>query len=174
MTPGSSFRLAGDALPNPPTPSFADYHCEAAAVSLTRNGHQSGCTLRVTGQWKENLVLDWETLDPSAEDTHADQRYCTEHGAYALALLVVHHYKPWQKLERSVQGTGFDFWLGYGSGPLFQQKVRLEVSGIFQGTSSDIAARLAEKLRQADTTNQQLQKLAIIVEYSGPEARVGQ
>jgi hypothetical protein len=59
----------------------------------------------------------------------------------------------WWWVERSAKGLGFDYWLGNegeddDSDELFARKARLEVSGIFSGSRSQVQARVRQKREQ--------------------------
>ena len=71
--------------------------------------------------------------------------FTTEQAAYGTAFLIIRELTDLTVIERSRKGTGFDYWLGTfdtDEGQLFQNKVRLEVSGIRKGDSSRVKARL--------------------------------
>ena len=57
---------------------------------------------------------------------------------------------------------------GADEGQLFQNKVRLEVSGIRKGDSSRIKARLKQKKEQTKVSDGQFPAYIIVVEFSTP------
>lgn len=68
-----------------------------------------------------------------------DQEYTTEQAAYGIALLLLSKLTEFTVVERSRKGTGFDYWLGKptdSSDLPFQKSMRLEVSGIRQGSQA--------------------------------------
>lgn len=77
-------------------------------------------------------------------------------------------------IRRSPKLTGFDYWLGDKESDYpFQDKARLEISGILKGTKSQINQRLNEKLKQTKRTDHlNLPALVVIVEFSRPLAKI--
>ena len=83
-------------------------------------------------------------------------------------------------IERSVKGTGIDYWLGHeAEGPPFQHKARLEISGILsvEGSYSDVekavSKRVRDKLKQtADSSSGSLPAYVIVVEFGSPLGQV--
>ena len=106
--------------------------------------------------------------------TYADLQEATEYGACGIALLVAVRLTGMSRVEQSAKGTGVDYWLGpdvSGQG-IFQRAARLEVSGILDGDSSKIAARLNVKLRQTRRSDESnLPAYIAIVEFRRPETR---
>ena len=70
--------------------------------------------------------------------THNDLQDATEAGACGLAILLVQLFVGYTVVERSVKGTGFDYWLGSENDALFQNKARLEASGILRGDQNGV------------------------------------
>ncbi|MGF2035309.1 MAG: hypothetical protein RMZ43_008345 [Nostoc sp. CmiVER01] len=71
--------------------------------------------------------------------------------------------------ERSRKGTGFDYWLGSEdeAGELpFQNKVRLEVSGLRKADDSRVRARIKQKIEQTNRNDSKFPAYIIIVEFS--------
>ena len=66
----------------------------------------------------------------------------------------------------------FDYWLGdKNSQYLFQDKARLEISGILKGTKSKIDYR--EKIKQTQQSNHlNLPAYIVVVEFSLPKSQV--
>lgn len=77
-------------------------------------------------------------------------------------------------MEISRKGTGFDYWLGRkdSNALLFQNKARLEVSGIRRGDEVAIETRVRRKLKQIEPTDALLPGLVAVVEFSSPRTRV--
>ena len=105
-----------------------------------------------------------------------DEESTTELGAYAVAFLLVLDLTDYTVIKRSRRGTGFDYWLGTGDDSEtfpFQNKERLEVSGIRSGDNSRIKARVNDKLKQVEPSNPTtLPALIVIVEFSAPLSEV--
>jgi hypothetical protein len=147
---------------------------EAAGVCLDDQGHAPGCLLTVEGCCECNLTLSFCSVDATRRATWNDQEEATEQGAYGVALLLLHEIEGQTVITRSRKGTGFDYWVGKEDGALFQQKARLEVSGIRHGGSANIEQRVRQKTRQAGPGRGGIQTYVAIVEYSAPLARVVQ
>ncbi|WP_245912210.1 hypothetical protein [Brunnivagina elsteri] len=100
-----------------------------------------------------------------------DEEFTTEQAAYGIAFLIIRELTELTVIERSCQGTGFDYWLGTSAidGELpFQKKVRLEVSGIRKGNSSRIKARVKQKKEQTKPSDGQFPAYVIVLEFSTP------
>ncbi len=75
--------------------------------------------------------------------------------------------------SRSRHGTGFDYWLGRDiDGDPIQDEVRLEVSGIRQGSSADVNRRVRAKLSQMKRGDTAVSGYAVVVEFGCPIAKV--
>lgn len=107
--------------------------------------------------------------------TYADQAATTEHGAYGMSLLLIKKVTPYTLCERSRRGGGFDFWLRKADEThFFQQRARLEVSGIRRGSKSEIESRVRLKLDQTKKSNGASPALIMVIEFSRPMARMVQ
>lgn len=153
-----------------PSPSISKYFAEAASVCLENQGHKQSVVIKVSGEVNTELKLEWEEVTQQMKDNWADLQEATEYGATGLAILLVQSLTDYRVIQRSPKTTGFDYWLGEKEDVYpFQKKARLEVSGILQGTRSQINRRLKEKLTQvkkSDATN--LPALVVVVEFSQP------
>lgn len=156
------------------------YLAEAAAYCLTRNGHQSGVILDVSGAFEEQVKVIWEQkIDEETARAWADGIEATEYGAVALAILLIQAFTTYNTFERSVRGTGFDYWLGMKDYeeeklPFWQRKARLEVSGIWkENRFNTINTRIELKKKQvlkSDGLN--LPVLIVVVEFSTPKSKI--
>ena len=96
-------------------------------------------------------------------------------GATGVAVLLAKQETDHVVIERSVKGTGIDYWLGDASdAPLFQRKARLEISGILQGNDRAVGARVRQKLRQVARSNCVLPAFVVVVEFGKPRAVIEQ
>jgi hypothetical protein len=77
-------------------------------------------------------------------------------------------------VERSKKKTGFDFWLASRDSEvdLFQGLTRLEVSGIREGDSTALEARVRQKIKQTKVSDGQLPAVIVVVEFGLPVARM--
>lgn len=89
-------------------------------------------------------------------------------------FLVIPLFTEYQVIYRAPKGKGFDYWLGKkDEATLFQNKVRLEVSGILKGNESDIKKRTNQKLKQTKRSDSSMLKAyAVIVEFSEPSSHI--
>jgi hypothetical protein len=133
--------------------------------------------MAVKGDFQSELSIQWIPLiDPAqVRRTWGDPEVATEHGAYALAALLVVVLTPWTIVERSRKGTGFDYWLGPKGSPgeLFQGKARLEVSGIRSGSLRDVERRVGQKRQQVNRSARSgVPAVVAVVEFGVPGSHV--
>jgi len=104
----------------------------------------------------------------------ADPDEATEQGACGIAALLVDALTDYTILQRARKGPGFDYWLGKkgSASVLFQDKARLEVSGIRSGDEREIARRVRQKTKQIQRSNGMLPGLVAVVEFGTPRSRV--
>ena len=146
---------------------------EAASICLEHLEHQQEIELKVEGDYSNQFLLSWETTNPNTSDSYIIEE-AIEDGAYGIAISVIYRLTPYQVIKQSFRGSGFDYWLGEkDNSVLFQEKARLEVSGILKGTTSQINQRLKEKLVQTKKSdNFSLPAFVIIVEFSNPLVKI--
>ncbi|MDR2501247.1 MAG: hypothetical protein LBD37_09280 [Treponema sp.] len=163
------------------TSSSGQYMVEAAVFCLLKNSHISGdcilnCITKVRkgkqDEYKdENFQLIWDKLDSRAETTYGDLQVATEYGAMALAVLLTIKLTNFTTVERSMKGTGIDYWIGDKDGYMFQKKARLEISGIFKGDESQFKSRIKQKFKQTNISdNCGLCCFVSVVEFGKPRA----
>jgi hypothetical protein len=123
--------------------------------------------------------LTWTTITDQALRTWNDLQEATEYGATAIAVLLAKKEIGYAVIERSMKGTGIDYWMGDESdGPPFQSKARLEISGILKVQGNDsavrraVTARVRQKLRQTGPSSNPLPAYVIVVEFGMPLAEV--
>jgi hypothetical protein len=159
------------------TPTFGATLAEAATVCLEAQSHSSGVRMEVDGDYGTGCAVRWGPVgDPAqAKRCWADPEVATEHGAYGVASLLVSVLTDLTVVERSRKGTGFDYWLGKKeeTEPLFQNKARLEVSGIAKGSLPEIGKRAQQKLKQTKQSDStKLPAIVAVVEFSAPRSRL--
>jgi hypothetical protein len=121
--------------------------------------------------------LLWDPPSEQAKRCWADLEEATEYGAYGIAIVLVHELTQLTVVERSRKKTGFDYWLGDRDdpAPLFQDKTRLEVSGILRGENTVVLAReklkIAQVKRYESTETRRLPAIVIVVEFGTPRSR---
>lgn len=156
------------------TAAFLECLVEACCVCLDDRSHSSPVNLNIQGDSKTKVTLIWPS--PATERmkvTYNDYEVATEHGAYALAILLLTKLTSYVVIERARKGKGFDFWLGKEQSPgLFQEKVRLEVSGIRDGIQSAVDSRVSTKLQQIRVSDKDAPAYVVVVEFSSPLSKV--
>ncbi len=158
-----------------PTASTCDAYVEAASVCFENQSHKSGVVFKIEGgEISKQIKLNWEEVSQQMLDNWNDLQEATEYGATALALLLIHKFTKYKVIKRSRKRTGIDFWLGLKEDTFpFQNRARLEISGILKGTKSQINQRVKakkEQTKQSDHLN--LKALIIVVEFSTPIAKM--
>ena len=155
------------------TPVFGASLAEACAVCLSDRGHPQGINLIVEGDFQATFKLYWQPVTPQMLRCWNDLEYTTEHAAYGIAFMIITRLTDFTVIERSRKGTGFDYWLGTENDDSllpFQNKARLEISGIRAGDEKRINIRLKQKLEQTKPSDGLLPAYVVVVEFSKPIA----
>ncbi|MBD0345546.1 MAG: hypothetical protein ICV63_12140 [Coleofasciculus sp. Co-bin14] len=153
------------------TPSFGAALAEACAVCLEEQGHSQGVELKVEGAFRAVFKLYWQPVTDQMLRCWNDKEYTTEQAAYGIAFMLLDKLTNFTVIERSRRGTGFDYWLGIKDETQelpFQNKVRLEVSGIRRGDDTRIRARVKQKIDQTNPSDGALPAYILVVEFSRP------
>jgi hypothetical protein len=149
------------------TPSLGLTLAEAASVCLTK--HPQDVSLGVSGVRRRRYSVRKLKVTDQMQRAHRDPIEATERGACGVALLVMMDVTGLTAIDRSRRGTGFDYWLGT-SNNLFQNKARLEVSGILSSTPKNtMAKRVVQKRKQtmqSDATK--LPAHVVVVDFGPP------
>ena len=152
--------------------AWATFLCEAASFCLEKHGHANGTKLIVDGDSRMFLSLLWCRSSPGSWSSWSDLGQATEFGAYGIAILLVINLTEYKAIERAVKGTGIDYWLGTDS-LLFQQKARLEVSGIFKGSEAKVDERARQKAVQTGQSDKtRMPVYIVIVEFGTPRSKI--
>lgn len=158
------------------TPAFGSVLAEAGAICFEQQNHSNGVRLSVTGKFKTHYNVYWQEVTQQMLSCWDDTEYATEHAAYGVAFLLIRDMTDYTIIRRSRKGTGFDYWIGKEeseNGLPFQDKARLEVSGIRKGNSADVNARLRQKLGQVKPSDHLgLPAYIVIVEFGTPSSKV--
>lgn len=154
------------------TPSFGMSLAEAGGVCLESQGHAQGVQLNVRGHSNSRYPLAWPLITEQIRRCWNDHEVATEHGAVGIAVLLAQKEIGYTVIERSRKGTGFDYWMGEMSEHLFQNKARLEISGIRKGDDQNVRARVNQKLQQINRSDETLPSYVIVVEFGQPLAEV--
>jgi len=157
------------------TPAFGQYLAEAGAVCMESQGHMQGQLLTVRGSHSGSYSVSWPDVTEQIRRCLNDPEVATEHGAVGIAVLLTKKLLGYTVIQRSRKGTGFDYWLGDDTELPFQNKARLEVSGIRNGDSSIVRSRVRQKRRQTDTSDEtRLPAHIVVVEFGKPIAEMEQ
>ncbi len=156
------------------TPALGGTLAEAAAVCFSNQGHGEVLLLQVRWEAEPHTIMLHRLLvsEPMLR-AYRDLQEATELGACGVAILVVREVTGQTAVERSVKGTGFDYWLGAVNPsdselePL-EHKARLEVSGILQGTQETVEARVREKILQTRRSAGDYPAYVVVVEFGTP------
>lgn len=159
---------------------------EACAVCLEDQKHQKGVSLRVELKQNDTSIYtfkinEWKNVDDKMKRAWGDLGVATEQAAYGIAILLIEELTEFTVVRRAPKGGGFDFWLDKKQTPLekqenqeliFNDKGRLEVSGILNNTE-DITRRINKKKKQVQVSdNKDLPAFIVVVEFSSPVANV--
>jgi hypothetical protein len=154
------------------TAAFGQMLAEAGAVCFQDQKHPNGVELKVDGTFQAKYQVFWQQVTEQMIRCYNDEEPATELGAYGVAFLLVLDLTDYTIIKRSRRGTGFDYWLGKAQDNAelpFQNKERLEVSGIRSGDNSRVKARVNEKLKQVQPSDSTaLPALIVVVEFSAP------
>lgn len=158
------------------TPARCANFAEAACVCLEKLGHLPGVKMMVRGDGEGKVVLQWKKLGTTVFDSWVNLEEAVEDAAYGLALALIWELSEYQIVKQSNKGSGIDFWLGKKEeGYPFQDKAKLEVSGILRGTMGQINARVKQKMAQATASDGGGQQVFVIVaEFSRPFSKIVQ
>jgi len=132
------------------TASGGAYFAEAASYCLHVQSHPNPVRLSLSGDLSGTATLEWANITEAHRRTHADLQDAAEFGACAIGIIIAVKLTGLSGVERSVKGTGIDFWLVQDSDEhgIFQRSARLEASGILKGGENTIRARVNQKLAQ--------------------------
>ena len=162
----------GDGLPAI-TPSFGTALAEAAGVCLESQGHALLTQITIRGHVSAKYPLVWPRVTEQTRRTWNDPDEATEYGATGIAVLLARQELGYLVIERSVKGTGIDYWMGDKSDALsLERKARLEISGILNDFDSTVRNRVRKKLGQTTPSDGTLPAFVIVVEFGTPLAEV--
>jgi hypothetical protein len=149
--------------------NVASSFVDAGAVCLEHHGHEHGVVLSGNGDCSRTWRLFWPPATDQTRRTWRDMAEATEYGACGIAILVVKEHTGYSVLERARKYQGCDYWLGEEDDLPFQNKARLEISGILHGNDASVRQRVKEKVeqtRQSDGSG--IPAYIVIVEFGRP------
>ncbi|GAB5399530.1 MAG: hypothetical protein Aureis2KO_11150 [Aureisphaera sp.] len=146
----------------------------AASVCLESCGHSVTSQIADTGHFGNTYNISRFEVNDQMKRTHNDEQVATEEGAYGVAFMVASKEMEVKAIEKSRKKTGIDYWLGTEDNFLFQNKVRLEVSGLRNGSDSQFESRYNTKMIQSEKSDHTLlPALIVIVEFGQPRIKTG-
>jgi hypothetical protein len=156
------------------TRETCDFFSQAAAVCLDNQNHSSGVVFNIEGDLLAKFQLFWKPVTGQMKASCYDMQYTTEAGAYCLAILMMQKLTEYKVIRQSQKGTGFDFWLGNKKDDYpFENKARLEISGILKGEQNQINQRISQKVAQTKQSNGlKLPAYIAVVEFCIPRLQV--
>ena len=175
------------------TAAIGNALAEAGAVCLAANRHQPGVPLVIRGRADRRYRLVWPLPPTQAALGWNDPAEAVEEGAAGIAVLLANREIGSLVIVRSWKGTGFDYLLGDTDTRNMSEaersvrsewaklledaslvpRGRLEVSGILNGSDSQIRARVNEKLEQTNRSDHWgIPAFVIVVEFGRPLAEV--
>jgi hypothetical protein len=176
----TSIQLSELSAGNPAlTPATGSSLEEACIICLDDQHHTPGVEMEVSGKISSVYKLFWQKqITDQMARCWGDAQYTTEQAAYGIAFLLIPRMTNYTTIERSVKGTGFDYWLGDGQQAetfIFNRTARLEVSGLRKATDSQIRKRINQKYKQTDPSDStSLPAFVVVVEFSKPFSHVGE
>ncbi len=162
--------------------TISSIHCEFLTENcitlLENNGHQSGCSLSVSGDTQTEFDLQWKK--EINKNSYKEPAKVAEHAAEAISFFLSAKLTDYTIIEEALIGMGFDYWLGYDENHQFYNpdnfmKARLEISGIEKETkTNNLDRRIKEKKEQTRKSDYTMLPAYIsIVEFSSPKAFFG-
>ena len=159
------------------TKEWGDVLMQGCIAALWFNEHSSELEFVITGTDFRKFRLKYPEYRKTQQlaDTWADTIEATVNGAACIGILLALKLENLQVVKRAARFSGVDYWIGKADdGVLFQKKARLEVSGIFRGTNSEIESRYREKCEQTKQSDaSMLPAYVAITEFSKPIAKFG-
>jgi hypothetical protein len=150
------------------TPSIAGCYREAAAVCLNRH-HSPPIEVTLSDNGAASPAeLVWAVPDSRILGAWANETDATEAGAYGCVIASVELLRDLFAVRRAETGTGADYYVGPRGAAQddLENCLRLEVSGVDDGTLREVSARLLVKIRQVREGNGSLPALAGVIGFS--------
>lgn len=158
-------------------PPLGEMMVQACAICFDDQGHPTGVQMEVIGDESVTCNVHWQLVVSERMSRSWEDMRATEQAACGIAILMITELTEWTPIEISRIGTGFDYWLGskdeVEAFPFQESKARLEISGIRQGTKSQMEKRVREKFEQTKKSDHlNLPAYVIVVEFSKPQAKM--
>jgi hypothetical protein len=119
-------------------------------------------------------AVDFPVPKNDVLNAHANEIDATEMGAYGVSLAAVEVVVGLVAVRRAETQTGADWYMAHDGTNIedLESCIRLEVSGINAGTSSDVKRRLAQKVEQAARGKSNLPAIASVVGFKVLEVAI--
>ena len=156
------------------TQALSDCYAEAASVCWSRH-HEPPITVSLMHDDIEELrVVNFAVPDARVRKAHANDIDATETGAYGVSLAAVEDIAGLVAISRAETLTGADWYVAPSGARIedLESCIRLEVSGISAGATSDLNRRLREKLAQAARGESNLPAIAAVVGFKAREVAI--
>src|ERR1039458_150453 len=156
------------------TQALGESYVEAAAVCWSRH-HQPPINVTLNHADKsESRIVNFVVPDIRVRNAHANEIDATETGAYAVSLAAVEAVVGLVAVRRAETLTGADWYIAREGTEIedLESCIRLEVSGINAGSSSDVRRRLGEKVAQAARGQSNLPAMAAVVGFKVLEVAI--
>ena len=158
------------------TRALGQTYMEAAAVCFSRH-HEPPVTLSILrGAQNERRRVNFSIPDSRVRNAYANEIDATEIGAYGVSLAAVEAVQELVAVRRAETFTGADWYVAPRGTPSddLESCIRLEVSGIDAGTSTDVQRRLLQKVAQTARAESNLPAIAAVVGFKVLEVAISQ
>jgi hypothetical protein len=156
------------------TEALGESYSEAASVCWSRH-HQPPIIVSLKHDDTDDLrVVNFAVPDARVRRAHANEIDATEAGAYGVSLAAVEDVAGLVAVRRAETLTGADWYVAPNNAKIedLEHCIRLEVSGISAGNSTDINRRLREKVGQAARGESNLPAIAAVVGFKALEVAI--
>lgn len=149
------------------TQAVSDNCIQAASVCLDRHHIPPTTFLLMNGETSIETLVSWTMPDQRIRNAWANENDATRDGAYACALAAVELIYGMVAVRRAETLTGADYYIGEPGQAFedFEDCIRLEVSGINQGSDASVTQRLKQKVAQAAAGKSNLPAMACVVSF---------
>lgn len=119
-------------------------------------------------------MVNFPVPDTRVRNAHANEIDATEFGAYGVSLAALEAVIGLVAVRRAETLTGADWYVARHGAELddLESCIRLEVSGVSAGASSDIRRRLLEKVAQTARGQSNLPAIAAVVGFKALEIAI--
>jgi hypothetical protein len=157
------------------TVGFYRYNC---MVCFHDNGHLSGVNLSVSYERAEHafdVVWSGTVTDEIARSYARNLIKAADHGAVAIALLLIREITAYRTVELASLGSTIDYYLSNKNTDddlIFNHTARLEVSGIVtENSGNTIKGRIKKKINRLKS-ERDLPDIICVVEFGKPCAQM--